>query len=106
MTIALRTMFLAGMVLWPTAGAAQDRLEWGWGMHPMWWMWSAGGMVMMLMMLVFWALVIAAIVVGIRWITRAGRGVGGDRALAILRERYARGEIDREEFEARKRDLS
>jgi uncharacterized membrane protein len=29
----------------------------------------------------------------------------GDRALDILRERYGRGEINREEFLARKRDL-
>ncbi len=30
---------------------------------------------------------------------------GGDRALELLRERYARGEIDRETFERMKRDL-
>jgi len=29
-----------------------------------------------------------------------------DSAMRILRERYARGEIDREEFDQRKRDLS
>ena len=28
-----------------------------------------------------------------------------DRAKSILRERYARGEIDKADFEARKRDL-
>jgi len=30
----------------------------------------------------------------------------GDSALEILRQRYARGEINKDEFEARKRDLS
>ncbi|RIA56302.1 SHOCT domain-containing protein [Dichotomicrobium thermohalophilum] len=30
----------------------------------------------------------------------------GDRSLEVLRERFARGEIDEEEFEARKRALN
>ena len=72
----------------------------------MWWMWGAGGLVMMLMMLVFWGLVIWGIVVGIRWLVRQGRDERPDRALDILRERYARGEIGKEEFEARRRDLA
>jgi len=33
-----------------------------------------------------------------------GRG-GSDRALEVLRERYARGEIDKETYERMKRDL-
>ncbi len=74
-------------------------------MHPVWWMWGAGGLVMMLMMLVFWGVVIAGLVLGIRWLVSQGRPAGHDHALAILRERYARGEINREEFEARRRDL-
>lgn len=43
---------------------------------------------------------------GIRWLARRGGGSGSDAALGILRQRYARGEINREEFEAKKRDLS
>ena len=34
-----------------------------------------------------------------------GQPPAGDRSLEILRERYARGEITREEFEAMRRDL-
>jgi len=91
----------------PAMASAQERVyDWGWGMHPMWWMWGAWGIGMMLVMLVFWGLVITGLVLGIRWLVGTGRASASDRALEILRERYARGEINREEFEARKRDLS
>jgi putative membrane protein len=84
----------------------QERVVEGrWDMHPMWWMWGTSGLVMMLMMLVFWAVVIAGLVLGIRWLLSEGRPPPHDSALAILRDRYARGEINREEFEARRRDL-
>jgi putative membrane protein len=97
---------LLTMALVPAPAMAQERpWEWGRGMHPGWWMWSAGGLVMMFMMLVFWGLVIAGLVLGIRWLVRQGRDGQADRALDILRERYARGEINKEEFEARRRDL-
>lgn len=61
---------------------------------------------MMLMMLVFWGLVIAGIVVGIRWLARQGWDSRPDAALDVLRQRYARGEINKDEFEAKKRDLT
>jgi len=87
----------------PVAVAAQERVhEWGWGMHPMW---GVGGVGMMLMMLVFWGVVIVGIVLGIRWLVSQGRPPSSDTALEILRQRYARGEIDKQEFEAKKRDL-
>ena len=50
----------AGAALAPAAALAQERVpDLGWGMHPMWWMWGAGGIVMMLFMLLFWGMVIA-----------------------------------------------
>ena len=75
-----------------------------WSTHPMMFMWGAGGLVMILMMVAFWALVVAAAVVGLRWLVGQG-GPRRDEALEILRQRYARGEIDRQEFETRRQDL-
>ncbi len=103
-------MLLAGVALTMLVahpGWAQERVyEWGWGMHPMSGLWGVWGMAMMLMMAVFWGVVIAGFVLGIRWLARQGRESKADPALEILRQRYARGEINKEEFEARKRDLS
>ena len=97
---------LIGGSLTPGPAWGQERLyEWGWGMHPMWWMWGAWGIGMMLFMLVFWGLVITGIVLGIRWLTSQGRASRSDSALEILRQRYARGEISKDEFEEKKRDL-
>jgi len=73
-----------------------------------WGGWGGWGMFGMIHMFLWWVLIILGIVVLARWIFGGGsdgRTKAGDRALAILRERYARGEIDKQEFEARKRDL-
>ena len=58
-------------------------------MHPMMFIWGAGGLVMMLMMLVFWGLVIAGLVLGVRWLAGQGRAGERDEPLQILRQRYA-----------------
>ncbi len=87
----------------PMAAWAQQRPYEYWGMHYMGGPWGIG---MMLMMLVFLGLVIAALVLGIRWLVTQGREPRTDSALDILRQRYARGEINKEEFETKKRELS
>lgn len=60
-------------------------------------------------MLVVWIVLILGIVALVRWIVvsmRQGPGDGrGESALDILKKRYAKGEIDKEEFEAKKKDL-
>jgi putative membrane protein len=84
---------------------AQERpYEYGWG-HPMWGAWGPWGIGMMLMMLVFWGLIIVGLVLGIRWLVTQGKEPRADSPLDILKRRYARGEIDKEEYEAKKRDL-
>jgi putative membrane protein len=104
--MAGRLLGMLGGVSMPVAAWAQERPYDFWGMHPMWGMWGAWGFGMMLMMLVFWGLIIVGLVLGIRWLVSQGRESRSDSALDILRQRYARGEIDKEEFEAKKRDLS
>ena len=84
---------------------AQGR-PWDWGWHPMWGMWGAWGIGMLLVMLTFWVLVIAGLIVLVRWLVTQGRESRTDTALEILRQRYARGEINKDEFDAKKRDLS
>jgi putative membrane protein len=59
----------------------------------------------------FWIGVIALILLGIRWLiqyndaNRATRPPREDAAMELLRQRFARGEIDATEFEERKRAL-
>lgn len=66
-----------------------------WGFGPgLWWM--------PLVWLAFIALVIWLLVVLVRPTERRS----DNRAVEILEERFARGEIDRDEFESRRADLS
>lgn len=62
-------------------------------------------------MIVFWILILVGLVFVIRWLVQAtGKKTDavqrGSRALEILKERYARGEIDEAQFKAMKKDLS
>ena len=59
-------------------------------------------------MLLFWGLAILGIVALIRWLitqSSSSRSSRDKSPLEIVQERYARGEIDREEYEQKKRDL-
>lgn len=59
---------------------------------------------MPIFMIIFWGLIIWGIVALIR---RASSSSGqADSALEVLKRRYAKGEINKEEFEQKKKDLS
>jgi len=91
--------------LMPGAAWAQRPYDWEWGTHPMWWMWGAWGIGMMLIMLLFWGAVIVGIVLTIRWLLRQGREPRSDSALEILRQRYARGDLTKDDFDRMKKEL-
>jgi putative membrane protein len=81
------------MFMWSDMGS------WGWG-------WGVFGA---LHMVLWWVLIILGIVVLIKWLSASGSRPErdtGNRALEVLKERYARGEIGKDEFEQKKRDLS
>lgn len=64
--------------------------------------WFGGG----IMMIAFWFLFVIFIVWAVREIS--GRNVNpgsNSKALDVLKERYAKGEINKEEFDAKKKDL-
>jgi putative membrane protein len=63
----------------------------------------------MIFMAVFWVLASVGLVLLTKWLVQTTKGEkGGSRvgasALDTLKERYARGEIGRDEFESMKRD--
>lgn len=66
-----------------------------------WWMLFGG-----FWMIIFWGGVIALIIWGISRLSRRDDPTPKGNALDIARERYAKGEINKEEFEQLKKDLS
>lgn len=109
MKLSLIPLLPALLVSGPAMAQAQaDRPDyWHYG-----WEWGFGHMAFGgLMMLLFWGGIIVLIVLAVRWL---GAGSHNQTTAAphrktpreILEERFARGEIDKDEFEERKRLLS
>jgi putative membrane protein len=75
-----------------------------WYMHQGmgWWMVFGG-----ICMIIFWGAIIALIVWGIRRLTRhSGASVNKGTPLEIAKERYAKGEITKAQYEQIKKDIS
>lgn len=85
----------------PGPGEMTPRM-WGWEYHMGW--------IPILLIGLFWIGVIVAILFFIRWLIastsrRHREARPTDSALEIVRQRYAKGEISKEEFEEKKKDL-
>lgn len=99
---ALTAVLFAAGAATPAVAQAPSGPYWGGG-------WGYGHMAFGFgMMALFWGGIIVAIVLLVRWLGSSSHPhrAPGREALDILRERLARGEIDRAEFEERRRLLS
>jgi putative membrane protein len=74
-------------------------------LHDFWFWGGYGGF----LMLVFWVAAIAGLIFFLKWVVEQSRSgtssSSRESALDILKKRYAKGEIDKEEFEQKKKDL-
>jgi putative membrane protein len=97
---------------WGQTSSDAER-HYGWGPHMMGW---GGGWYAMifgpLFMILFLAVLVAVGVINVRWLGRPWQGAKSPRQfppvrtpLDILKERFARGKIDKAEFEDRRRVL-
>lgn len=106
--ILILTLLASALML--SQAFAQHRGDYGgWGMGPCM-MWGGMPWFGMIFMIIFGGLVIVGLVFLIRWLIQNTKGEkdvihGSSRALDILKESYARGEVEKEEFEQKKNDL-
>ncbi len=76
---------------------------WYCGIGTGWWGWLGG-----IWMVLFWGGIVALLIWGVKKLAESGSSssVAGRRPLDIARERYARGEISREELAQMEKDLA
>lgn len=68
-----------------------------------WMDWTGNGIVMMIF---WWIIIIGSIAFVVKWLSgQKSQSTTDDSALEILKKRYARGDISKEEFENKKRDI-
>jgi putative membrane protein len=101
---------LAILVILPTVLGAifgWSGTGWGWGMMGPWMMGFGWGWFMPILMVLFWGLVVWGIMALVRGVSadNVGSSMQADSSLEILKRRYARGEITKEEYKEKKKDL-
>ena len=99
----------------PVRNGASNGVNMMWGGSMMNFGFGPFGSFVWIFMILWWVLIILGLVALIKWLTSQSRGAhnheklaspAGGSALNVLKERYVKGEIDKKEFEEKKKDLS
>ena len=109
MALIIGGIVVAILIILPlTLGAASGGQSGGWGMMGSGMMDGFSWWFMPIFFILFWGLVIWGIVALVRGLSgsRGSDSSRADSALEVLKKRYARGEINKEEYEEKKKDLA
>ena len=89
--------------LWAQWWPGPERRPWEWHFA---WSGKWGFLLLLVALILFWGILIGGVTLVVRLILSLGRDRKTADALAILKQRYARGEIDREEYERMRKEIS
>ena len=98
-------MWMMGSAGSPQVGGGGNPMMGYGGWNNMMGGWNGFGVLGWIPMVLFWIILILGVVALLRYLGRPGQQQGHRTPLEILKERYAKGDIDKKEFEAKKRDL-
>ncbi len=99
----MEMIWLVGEVLLQGQAPGSPQGPWGWHYY---WMGGGWGFFMMIIsMVLFWGLIIVGVVLLGRFFASSSGTKPSQDALEILKQRYAKGEIGKEEFEAKRKDI-
>ena len=106
----MKNLLIALTVIFTFVSSLSYAEEW-WGRSYDWsWGYGAGScfLIPLILLIAFWIAVVIGMVYFVKWVTstrKTPKIQQEDTALDILKKRYARGEISKEEFERIKEDI-